>query len=71
MAQVEIFKTNVDDEHTALKALQMLQDALPGCEINFDLDDCDRVLRIKGEAFDVGLVLEKMKWLGHQCGLLP
>lgn len=44
---VEVFKTNVATEETAAELLQSLQSLLPLATINFDLQDCDRVLRIE------------------------
>lgn len=44
---VEVFKTNVATKETAAELLQSLQSLLPLATINFDLQDCDRVLRIE------------------------
>jgi hypothetical protein len=45
-AVVEVFKTNVDNEYSAKLIIQKLKKILPQAAINFDLEDCDRVLRI-------------------------
>ena len=42
---VEIFKTNVNNKRLANKVLNSLNQCLPGHCFNFDLDDCDRILR--------------------------
>lgn len=44
---VEVFKTNVVDEEAAAELLQGLQSLLPLATINFDLQDCDKILRVK------------------------
>ena len=44
---VEVFKTNVVDEEAAAELLQGLQSLLPLANINFDLQDCDKILRVK------------------------
>lgn len=44
---VEVFKTSVSDESTANELLNSLQCLLPLASINFDLQDCDRILRIE------------------------
>jgi hypothetical protein len=43
---VEVFKTNVGNQRTA-NHLKLLLERLPACKINFDLEDCDNILRIK------------------------
>lgn len=45
---VEIFKTNVDSRKLASKIVTDLNQLYPNYHINFDLEDCDRVLRIEG-----------------------
>ena len=44
---VEVFKTNIDDAVTAEKIVKKLQQFLPNADINFDLDDCDNILRVE------------------------
>jgi hypothetical protein len=45
---VEVFKTDVTNEAEARKVVRFLLDAYPSYEINFDLEDCDHILRVKG-----------------------
>lgn len=44
---VEIFKTNITNKKMAQAALKSLRPVLPGCKLNFDLDDNDNILRIE------------------------
>ncbi len=44
---VEVFKTNVSEEKDAAQLLKQLQNASAQYKVNFDLDDCDRILRIE------------------------
>lgn len=44
---VEVFKTDVANEEAAAELLQSLQCLLPLACINFDLQDCDKILRIE------------------------
>jgi hypothetical protein len=46
---VEIFKTNVTNKRVASSLLKSLHQQLPACRFNFDLDDCDRILRAESE----------------------
>lgn len=47
MKQIEVFKTNVYAEAEAAKIINFLLKQFPHYKINFDLDDCDRILRIE------------------------
>ena len=67
---VEVFKTNVADKQQAEKFLRILSRSFPNHKINFDLDDCDRILRVEGEdgiTADIGKV---MKEHGIRCETL-
>ncbi len=57
---VKVFKTTVVDELSANKIVHDLLAIFPGYLINFDLDDCDRILRIEGDGIDDELVLQIM-----------
>lgn len=64
---VEVFKTNIEREHTAAKIKLELLELFPGCKINFDLDDCDRILRIES-AVEIGKEIEcAVIKKGFQC----
>ena len=47
---VEVFKTNVSSEGHAQSLIGLLQRAFPHHKINFDLEDCDRILRMEGHS---------------------
>lgn len=44
---VKIFKTNVSKEYLANRIIADLNQLYPNYRINFDLEDCDKVLRIE------------------------
>jgi len=54
---VEIFKTNIERKQTAIKIKLELLALFPDCKINFDLDDCDRILRIESTV-EIGKEIE-------------
>ncbi len=69
MKIVKVFKTDVHDQLVALLIIHVLQEALSHCRINFDLDDCDRVLRIEShrgsiEEAQIQLLVARC---GHYC----
>ena len=43
---VEVFKTNVISPHHAGLLVRRIQDTFPACRANFDLQDCDHILRV-------------------------
>ena len=54
---VEVFKTNVSSEAHALSLIGLLQMAFPHHKINFDLEDCDRILRIEGHSISIESII--------------
>jgi len=60
---VEIFRTNVSHASEANSITRNLRGHFPSCKINFDLDDCDRILRIEGRGCDINItsILEIVK----------
>ena len=50
---VEIFKTNVTNKRLANKVLKTLNESLPCHCFNFDMDDCDRILRAQTDGTPV------------------
>jgi hypothetical protein len=44
---VEVFKTNVNDMSHADMLIGMIQQTFPHLKANFDLHDCDNILRVK------------------------
>jgi hypothetical protein len=67
---VEVYKTNVQYRETADKITEELLDAFPGSIINFDLDDCDNILRVESES-DIFLeAAEMLKTKGFVCEAL-
>jgi hypothetical protein len=67
---VEIFKTNVQNICQAKELEVILLQFFPGNKINFDLDDCDKILRIEGENLMTMKVMMLIKEYGFVCNLL-
>ncbi len=44
---IEVFKTNVASPDQANMLLVQIHHAFRNCKANFDLEDCDKILRIK------------------------
>ncbi len=61
---VEVFKTTVNHSEHAVMLADRIQKAFMGYRVNFDLEDCDRILRVEChggciQATDVILFLQK------------
>jgi hypothetical protein len=69
---VEIFKTDVTDNQKSSILIGMLQERFPSYIINFDLDDCDNILRIEShfEDIDIPSVIEFISNLNTQITLI-
>jgi hypothetical protein len=67
---VTVFKTNVLTTDSAQAVLGHLSKLFPLHRINFDLDDCDRILRIEGLKINCALVIEQLKQNNFSCELL-
>jgi hypothetical protein len=50
---VEIFRTNVNNRRLADRVLKTLRANLPAYRFNFDLDDCDRILRAQSAGIPI------------------
>ena len=44
---IEVFKTDVEDSKYADILVEHIQRIFHGYEVNFDLQDCDKILRVK------------------------
>ena len=67
---VEIFKTNVQNDAEATRLLSGLNQLFPGYRINFDLQDCDKILRIAGEYPDPDRVTDFLTSKGYFCQMI-
>lgn len=67
---VEVFKTNIQDSHLAASIIQELEKHFPNAAINFDLSDCDNILRIDHHEDVIDRVFLLFENLGHFCELL-
>lgn len=64
---IEVYRTNVEKDFQANIIVAFLNQQFPGCRINFDLDDCDRILRVEGGQFCPLRVADLMRDRGFAC----
>lgn len=67
LKSIEVFKTNVTEEKEANRVLSILHNQFPRYDIHFDLEDCDRILRIEGHAVFNEQIIELLSKLGYVC----
>jgi len=67
---VEVFKTNIRHYYQSQSLIKKLLEYFPGSEVNFDLEDCDRVLRIEGTGICPVKIVELITADGYECEAL-
>lgn len=68
---VEVFKTDVNDSNESWSIGFVLSKEFLGSKINFDLSDCDKVLRIESQqTINIEKVLAIMSGLGYECQVM-
>ncbi|HEV8273476.1 MAG TPA: hypothetical protein VGQ04_19310 [Chitinophagaceae bacterium] len=67
---VEAFKTNVQKKKQSKMLLCILSEAFPSFKINFDLSDCDKVLRVEGDNIEASSIMILVKESGFKCEIL-
>ncbi|GGE96528.1 hypothetical protein [Flavobacterium limi] len=64
---VEIFRTNVQEEADKNHIINGIQTQFPAYKINFDLEDCDKILRVEGDELKPENIVEYVTHLGYVC----
>ncbi|HTB31104.1 MAG TPA: hypothetical protein VK808_03710 [Bacteroidia bacterium] len=67
---VEVCKTDVQLPEQAVILAGKLSAKFPRIKINFDLEDCDRVLRVEGEQFVPNKIIEMVASNGYYCQVM-
>jgi hypothetical protein len=64
---VEVFKTNVQKEADKNYIIAVIQAHFPNYKINFDLEDCDKILRVEGINLKPKSIIDYVNRLGYIC----
>jgi len=67
---VEVFKTNITNNSIADYIINLLLQHFPESKINFDLEDCDCILRIETKSIRVQTVEQLVTTQGYFCKVL-
>lgn len=69
---VEVFKTNVCDADQANILVREIHAMFVTYKANFDLNDCDKILRVQSEGeINSHMLIELLKHNGFQADILP
>jgi hypothetical protein len=70
---VEVFKTNVTSHRQAAELLELIHQNFRGHKATFDLEDCDRILRIKTLSItvDTSSLISFLQTAGCEAQVLP
>ena len=69
--KIEVFKTNVQWPNEANRIVTSLTKELSNAKINFDLEDCDKILRIEGtNKYKNKYIMTYLNRLGYSCEIL-
>lgn len=71
--QVEIFVTSVQHAMDAGQISKRLLELFPSYKVTFDLDDCDRILRVEipDGSINRPAIRQLVLASGHHCEVLP
>ena len=64
---ISVFKTNVSKKKDADRLIKELQIQFPFLRANFDLQDCDRILRVQVMEKNIPAVSDWLAQRGFQC----
>jgi len=67
---VEVFKTNVEQPEQSEFLIDQISSHVPDGKINFDLEDCDRILRIEAEHISNETIIGLLNKNGFQAEVL-
>jgi hypothetical protein len=70
LTMIEVFKTNIETTNDANNIVAMLLQHFPGSRINFDLQDCDKILRVEGKDFCSDKIMDLLSNNGFHCEVL-
>jgi tRNA G26 N,N-dimethylase Trm1 len=65
--QVEVFKTNIETKQHADMVINLIKTTLPVDKITFDLEDCDRILRIEANEIELQPIQNLLLNSGFTC----
>jgi len=71
MKNILVFKTSVERESDVKKITPLLNDLMThNDKWNFDLEDCDKILRVESDGLKSSVIEYALQEVGYQCSEL-
>jgi hypothetical protein len=70
IGNVEIFKTDIENDVAARRVVAALAEKFPDTRFNVDLHDPDRILRMQGPLENKNAIISLTTKLGYKCELI-
>jgi hypothetical protein len=67
---VEVFKTNVNEVALSERLIRQVLRHFPDSRVNFDMEDCDRILRVEAAHIIPEKIIEILNTNGYSCEVL-
>lgn len=67
---IKVFKTNVQEVAQSKIIIEKLLEHFPNSSINFDLEDCDRILRVHDLKISNKEIIKLLNSYGYHCEIL-
>ncbi|KAF2329865.1 hypothetical protein [Flavobacterium daemonense] len=67
---IEVFKTNVQEVDQSEMIVGKLLEHFPDSNINFDLEDCDKILRVHASSISKRKIIDLLHSYGFHCEVL-
>lgn len=67
---VEVFKTDIQEANASNRVVCQLLAQFPGSRITFDLEDCDKILRVESTIVASETIILLLNNSGYQCQVL-
>ena len=67
---IEVFNTNAREGSQANELIALLQTHFPGSRVNFDFDDCDKILRVEGKNISSEKIMQMLQAKDCICSVL-
>jgi hypothetical protein len=67
---IEVFKTNVQKEKDTNYIIAIFKRHFPLYKVNFDLEDCDKILRVEAAQLEPKNIIDYLNCLGFTCVIL-
>lgn len=67
---VEVFKTNVEQIEQSQWLINQIVRHIPNGTVNFDLEDCDKILRVEAESISNRTIIDLLNKNGFHAEVL-